>query len=54
MGALVDFLREYQNSTKIEIDLPEDIGSRYTVDACLKSTEGKQVYLVRRNMDGKK
>ncbi len=54
MGALVDFLREYQNSTKIEINLPEDIGRRYTVDACLKSTEGKQVYLVRRNKDGKK
>ncbi len=54
MGALVDFLKEYQNNPLQIHGLPSKITDRYFVCACLKETVSKQVYLIRRNSDGKK
>lgn len=53
MGALVDFLNEYQ-SNSISDHIPALITGKYKICACLKDTDNKQVYLIQRQSDGKK
>lgn len=54
MGTVLDFYNEYNNSSWIGHNIPDEITNRYEIKACLKMNEDKQVYLVTSKTNWKK
>ncbi|MFT4144449.1 MAG: protein kinase [Mobilitalea sp.] len=54
MGTVVGFLQDYKDNNIFCTNLPDKITEEYTVEACLKESQWKQVYIIVRKSDGLK
>lgn len=54
MGTVVEFLKDYKENNISFTSLPDKITNKYTMEACLKESQWKQVYIIVRKSDGLK